>query len=409
MPLARTHNKLYNELVVATSLKLDDTDGSNYLTLDWNEDDSSDRTLNLKVNSGNRTLDLAGDFQITAGVKITVGTPSNGQALIYNSTNSDWRPGNVSDEKVGIDSGATAGYLGAASNDGVLRTSSPLSYTDGGNFVTIAIDSTANLAISGIDVNNAGATGEIGVDFNSISSTFSTIAQSDAEGIASSSDLRIGLDETLRTLIICDRGDIATDFGLAASAQPEIVLYDATGTAPLKINATGISQIYGNTSNKIVFNGGQLLMAALNGLDIYTYADIASGHAYKFYSQPNCELTSSSAEQAYVYFGPLINQTSTANYVGFLMDVTETAAVGTSDYLLDLRVATATKIRVLTDGTLDLSGQTITTVNASGSVDLTTWCDSFNGADGSDDEDPKYAFLLKVAGTTYYVPAFTAV
>jgi photosystem II stability/assembly factor-like uncharacterized protein len=42
-----------------------------------------------------------------------------------------------SDEKVGIDSGATAGFLGAASSDGVLRTGSSLSYSDGGDFVTI--------------------------------------------------------------------------------------------------------------------------------------------------------------------------------------------------------------------------------------------------------------------------------
>jgi predicted ribosome-associated RNA-binding protein Tma20 len=41
------------------------------------------------------------------------------------------------DQKVGIDTGATAGFLGAASNDGVLRTGNGLSYTDGGDFVTI--------------------------------------------------------------------------------------------------------------------------------------------------------------------------------------------------------------------------------------------------------------------------------
>jgi hypothetical protein len=41
------------------------------------------------------------------------------------------------DEKVKIDAAATADYLGAANNDGALRTSGGLSYTDGGNFVTI--------------------------------------------------------------------------------------------------------------------------------------------------------------------------------------------------------------------------------------------------------------------------------
>jgi hypothetical protein len=45
----------------------------------------------------------------------------------------------VADEKVKIDSGATAGYIGAASSDGVLRTSTGLGYTDGGDFITLAL------------------------------------------------------------------------------------------------------------------------------------------------------------------------------------------------------------------------------------------------------------------------------
>jgi len=46
------------------------------------------------------------------------------------------------DEKVGVDSGAAAGYLGAAGDDGVLRVGAPLSYTDGGDFVTLGVDGT---------------------------------------------------------------------------------------------------------------------------------------------------------------------------------------------------------------------------------------------------------------------------
>lgn len=41
------------------------------------------------------------------------------------------------DEKVKIDVGATTGYIGAANNDGVLRTGTGLSYADGGDFITI--------------------------------------------------------------------------------------------------------------------------------------------------------------------------------------------------------------------------------------------------------------------------------
>ena len=43
------------------------------------------------------------------------------------------------DAKVGVDSGATPDYLGAAYNDGVLRTTTEFSYADGGNFVTLGV------------------------------------------------------------------------------------------------------------------------------------------------------------------------------------------------------------------------------------------------------------------------------
>lgn len=55
------------------------------------------------------------------------------------------------DEKVKIDAAATAGYIGAANNDGVLRTSTGLSYTDGGDFITLAFDGTQT---DGDDPNN---------------------------------------------------------------------------------------------------------------------------------------------------------------------------------------------------------------------------------------------------------------
>lgn len=48
----------------------------------------------------------------------------------------------AADGKVKIDSGATPDYLGAANSDGVLRTDATLDYTDGGNFITLSLDST---------------------------------------------------------------------------------------------------------------------------------------------------------------------------------------------------------------------------------------------------------------------------
>lgn len=41
------------------------------------------------------------------------------------------------DKRVAVDAAATRGYLGAAANDGVLRVGSGISYSDGGDFVTL--------------------------------------------------------------------------------------------------------------------------------------------------------------------------------------------------------------------------------------------------------------------------------
>jgi hypothetical protein len=57
------------------------------------------------------------------------------------STVSDISSG-AADAKVAVDAAATADFLGAASNDGAIRVDSSLDYADGGNFVTLSLDST---------------------------------------------------------------------------------------------------------------------------------------------------------------------------------------------------------------------------------------------------------------------------
>ena len=58
-------------------------------------------------------------------------------------------------EKVRVDKDALEGYLGASSTNGVLRISSPLTYTDGGNYITLGLDTTADYTFGTI---NAGQT-----------------------------------------------------------------------------------------------------------------------------------------------------------------------------------------------------------------------------------------------------------
>ncbi len=71
----------------------------------------------------------------------TVAIPAN-SSILWNKGNIKEMPtgGVGTDEKVGIDSAASAGYLGAASGDGVLRTGAGLTYVDGGDFITLATD-----------------------------------------------------------------------------------------------------------------------------------------------------------------------------------------------------------------------------------------------------------------------------
>jgi len=59
---------------------------------------------------------------------VTVNAAQDGLEFVTNVT---------TDEKVKVDVGAVAGYLGAANNDGVLRTDTSMTYVDGGDFVTL--------------------------------------------------------------------------------------------------------------------------------------------------------------------------------------------------------------------------------------------------------------------------------
>ena len=86
-------------------------------------------------------------------------SPTNTYVLQTDGSANSWVASSSigADEKVKVDTGATAGYLGAASGDGVLRTGANLSYTDGGNFVTlVAIPAGSNLEVQ---YNNSGAFG----------------------------------------------------------------------------------------------------------------------------------------------------------------------------------------------------------------------------------------------------------
>ena len=68
---------------------------------------------------------------------------NNDTTLDEHVQDSSLHTGSASDMLVAVQVGTTPDYLGASSSTGVLRTSSPLTYTDGGNYVTLGLDSSA--------------------------------------------------------------------------------------------------------------------------------------------------------------------------------------------------------------------------------------------------------------------------
>lgn len=68
-------------------VKLDDTDASNTVEIYWNEDDSSDRTFAIKVNSGNRTIDLSENFTIGDGYNVTITAEDANAAITLDNMN----------------------------------------------------------------------------------------------------------------------------------------------------------------------------------------------------------------------------------------------------------------------------------------------------------------------------------
>ena len=86
------------------------------------------------------TFESVGVATLADGSLLKTSAAPTTDAMIANKKYVDDQVSGGTDEKVKIDAAATAGYIGAASNDGVLRTGTGLSYTDGGDFVTLDLD-----------------------------------------------------------------------------------------------------------------------------------------------------------------------------------------------------------------------------------------------------------------------------
>jgi len=128
--------------------------------------------------------------------------------------------------------------------------------------------------------------------------------------------LTIGLDETARTLVLCDIGDIDTDLGLSAAANPLFGIFNADGTSYLSL-ANGA--ITGYVGSALTITGGTTLNLRGNNIDRN------AGDWVNVNSGVGVELTDTDGEQSWLYVEPKVNQSGTAGYNGLKIKVTETA------------------------------------------------------------------------------------
>jgi len=149
-------------------------------------------------------------------------------------------------------------------------------------------------------------------------------------------ELYIKTDTTSRNIVITDGDEPA----LSNSSDPTLRIYDASGSYYVSINRVAL-----------IGNNTYTFSASYGLINKFTL-DKVSGNAFSFVSDAGDELTDDNAEQAWLYIEPKINQASAggANYVGLLMDVTETATDSGVNELMALRVATVDKFTVDNEG-----------------------------------------------------------
>ena len=131
--------------------------------------------------------------------------------------------------------------------------------------------------------------------------------------------LTIGLDETARTMVIADAGDVDTDLGLSVANDPTLVIFSVDATRYVKLSTTGSGATL-QAESWLTLKHTKFI----NTMD----SDRATGNAFTHNSIAGAELTDTGSEQSWVYIEAEINQSSTGAYNALKIKVTET---GTGD------------------------------------------------------------------------------
>lgn len=152
--------------------------------------------------------------------------------------------------------------------------------------------------------------------------------------------LTLGLDETARTMAICDAGDVDTDFGLSVAGVPSFFVFDTTAAHYNRMRYNGLL-----TNTGFILEGGwDITLKAPWGVINTLTGDWPAGNAFTFNSTANIELTDTDGEQSWMYVEPKINQTSTAAWNGLKIkaDVSVSEGDGTTGYGNNLILAGTT-------------------------------------------------------------------
>lgn len=145
----------------------------------------------------------------------------------------------------------------------------------------------------------------------------------------------VGLGNTSRYMVICESADKDVDFGRPNSADPIVYLMNADASYNLQMKHNTIETTYPG------FN-----FIALRQFTFFTRQDLSAGHKFEFIGSASTELTDTDAEQSFYKLNPWINQTGTAGYTAFDINVTEISLGSGDNNLLRLAVGGSEKFSI---------------------------------------------------------------
>ena len=261
--------------------------------------------------------------------------------------------------------------------------------TAGTNYYVIDVDSTTTFEISATKGGSIVAYTDTGTAFTSNETTTVTDINGSLEfddgvdthiikgrsEVGRASSLIIGLDETDRTMVIADAGDVDTDLGLAAAADPTLYILENTGGEYVKLSYNNLA-MRGINIIDVSAGGDATTFSAEKNMVFTAWAARDTGSKFAFDSGGS--LTDTDGEQSWLYVETEINQSGTAAYNGLHVNVLETTpgtsigdgTTGQGNNLLLLERESASVFKVDRLGMVTFVPETVTCVAEAGTASV---------------------------------------